>query len=182
MLENPDYLALSDAALLAQCEVNVTRASGPGGQHRNKVSTAVRLRHRPTGVSAGGEEWRSQQENRRQALARLRMKIACEVRRPVDPAAVPEVVRACLFVPRGHRDPSGPAAGHRLQVGRKDQRYCPVAAFLLDLLEAHLGRLAEAAAVLDISTSNLVSVLKDDRHLFVAAAVIRQRHGQGPLK
>ena len=37
-----DYLALDDAALVAQCDVKIHRASGPGGQHRNKVSTAVR--------------------------------------------------------------------------------------------------------------------------------------------
>ena len=37
-----DYLALDDRALLGQCEVDVYRASGPGGQKRNKIESAVR--------------------------------------------------------------------------------------------------------------------------------------------
>ena len=55
-----DHLLASDDALIAQCEVDRYRASGPGGQHRNKTESAVRLRHRLTGVSAIGEDSRSQ--------------------------------------------------------------------------------------------------------------------------
>ena len=47
--DREDYLALDDARLLAQCQVHTYRASGPGGQKRNKTSSAVRLHHRPTG-------------------------------------------------------------------------------------------------------------------------------------
>ena len=175
-----DYLALEDKELLSQCKVRIHRASGPGGQHRNKVSTACRLHHTPTGVSVQAYESRSQHENRRLALKRLRMKIACEVRRPVDPAArgVPEVVASCLFTPRG-----GPAgAPLRLRVGRKDDRFWRVGQFLLDVLASHEGRLSEAAGRLGITTSNLASVLKQDRHLYAAAQDIRHRHGLGPLK
>jgi len=58
-------LTLSDDALLAQCRMEFFRASGPGGQHRNKVSTAVRLIHEATGVKAEAVESRSQVDNRR---------------------------------------------------------------------------------------------------------------------
>jgi hypothetical protein len=175
-----DYLALDEERLLAQCRVKIHRASGPGGQHRNKVSTACSLYHNPTGVSAQAYESRSQHENRRTALKRLRMKIACHVRRPVDPdrPAVPEVVASCLFTPR--KGPAG--AARRLEVGRKDARFWQVGRFLLDLLEAHAGRLSAAAGALQITTSNLTSVLKADRHLYAAAQDIRRRHGLGPLK
>ena len=50
--------------LLAECEVRRLRRSGPGGQHRNKVETAVALRHLPTGVQAEANERRSQAQNR----------------------------------------------------------------------------------------------------------------------
>ena len=65
--------AISPEVLLRQCVESRTRRSGPGGQHRNKVETAVVLRHEPTGVTAEASERRSQAENRIVALARLRL-------------------------------------------------------------------------------------------------------------
>src|SRR5260370_24433292 len=52
-------------------EETFTRSSGPGGQHVNKVSTAVTLRHRPTGISVTVQDSRSQAQNRRLARERL---------------------------------------------------------------------------------------------------------------
>ena len=60
--------------LLAQCDVRHERRSGPGGQHRNKVATAVVLTHRPTGVRAEANERRSQAENHAEAVRRLRLR------------------------------------------------------------------------------------------------------------
>ncbi|MGE3182344.1 MAG: peptide chain release factor-like protein, partial [Phycisphaerae bacterium] len=75
-------LTLSDSDLLAQCDVDTYRASGPGGQKRNKTSSAVRLRHHMSGLSVIAEESRSQHENKARALRRLREKIAVSVRLP----------------------------------------------------------------------------------------------------
>ena len=45
-----DLLALTERELLSQCKMETFRASGPGGQHRNKTDSGVRLRHLPTGL------------------------------------------------------------------------------------------------------------------------------------
>ena len=68
----PHPATLSEPVLLKQCVINFGRTSGPGGQHRNKVETAVRVEHTPTGVAAAATERRKQQENRREAIRRLR--------------------------------------------------------------------------------------------------------------
>lgn len=57
--------------VLAECEELRFRASGPGGQHKNKVETAVRLLHRPTGLTAQSTRHRSLSQNRAAALERL---------------------------------------------------------------------------------------------------------------
>ncbi len=170
-----DWLALDDAALLAQCEVHTYRASGPGGQHRNKTSSAVRLHHKPTGISAQGEDSRSQHENKRDALRRLRMNIALQVRRPVQVASpLPEAVAGCIH---GRGKPSA-----RLNVGHKDERFWPVSQFVLDVVATYEARLSEAAAYLGITTSNLIAHLKKDHHLFGAVQEMRRRFGHGAIK
>jgi ribosome-associated protein len=65
-------LRLDDAALLAQCDEEFFVAGGPGGQHRNKTASGVRLTHRPTELSVTATERRSQAQNRSAALSRLR--------------------------------------------------------------------------------------------------------------
>jgi protein subunit release factor B len=55
----------------ADLEESFARSSGPGGQHVNKVSTAVTLRHLPTGISVMVQDSRSQAVNRKLARERL---------------------------------------------------------------------------------------------------------------
>src|SRR5881275_2795211 len=83
---------LSDGQLLAQCGVDTYRASGPGGQKRNKTSSAVRMRHLPSGLIVIAEESRSQHENRARALRRLRQAIYLKIRDELPSPALPEVV------------------------------------------------------------------------------------------
>jgi len=80
-------LALDDEALLRACEVSTFIGGGPGGQHRNKTASAVRLVHLPTGVTVTATERRSQLRNRGAALERLRAVLTglARVRRPRRP-------------------------------------------------------------------------------------------------
>jgi len=75
-------LALPEPALLADCDETFFTAGGPGGQHRNKTESGVRLVHRPTGVHVTATERRSQARNRSAALGRLRLRLEALARRP----------------------------------------------------------------------------------------------------
>ena len=166
------YLALDDAALLRQCDFDRFRASGPGGQKRNVTDSAVRLRHGATGLSGEANESRSQHENRRRALRRLRRALALGLREAVDLegyAPPPELAAART-------------ADGRLALGRRDARFLPAVAALFDLLEATGWRLGEAARRLRVSTAQIGRFLAQDVALWRAASERRRAHGLGALR
>lgn len=68
-------LPATNEALLAECDVTTFRATGPGGQSVNTTDSAVRLRHRPTGIVVVCRRERSQLRNKEDCLARLRKRI-----------------------------------------------------------------------------------------------------------
>lgn len=71
-------------SLERDCNLEFFVAGGPGGQHRNKVETGVRLRHRPSGLVVTATERRSQSDNREAAYERMAEKLEQlqKVRRP----------------------------------------------------------------------------------------------------
>ncbi len=74
VLENPD-IEINEADI----RMEVFRASGAGGQHINKTSSAVRLIHEPTGMVSTSQEERSQLQNREKALSRLKAMVAAKI-------------------------------------------------------------------------------------------------------
>jgi hypothetical protein len=164
-----DWTGLTDAQLLAQCAVDTYRASGPGGQKRNKTSSAVRLRHGPTGLLVIAEESRSQHENRARALRRLRQALFLKLREAVTAEEISTVLGPV-------RDGDG-----RVHLGRKDPRFWPVVGLALDVLWGADGRVADAAAALGISTGNLIDVLQGHDKVWEQANQIRGRFGHKAL-
>lgn len=169
--EANQYLCLDDAALLAQCRVDNYRASGPGGQKRNKTSSAVRLRHEPTSLIVTAVESRSQHENKARALRRLRQAIALGVRTDLDLSrfALSELLASCI------------SQAGRLCVGRKDQRYPAAVAEILDVFSACNARASETSDKIGVSTANLTRFIRDDPKLLACANQMRRAVGARPL-
>ena len=145
---HPARLSIDD--LLASCTVRAQRRSGPGGQHRNKVETAVVIEHQPTGLRGEASERRSQADNRRMAIQRLRLHLAMEHREtPKD----------------SEREPASPlwnsrAAGTRIDVSTEHDDYPAILAELLDALSELSFDLTEASKHFAVTSSQLVNLLR----------------------
>jgi protein subunit release factor B len=174
-MSRADWTNLNDAQLLAQCEVDTYRASGPGGQKRNKTSSAVRIRHLPSELLVIAEESRSQHENRVKALKRLRQAFYLKLR---------ESLRAEVLSSISQREElaSVRSFSGKLEVRRKDERFWPVVGLVLDVLEATEARVSEAAAALGISTGHLIDFLETEPKVWEQVNYLRQRFGHKPLK
>lgn len=167
-------LLASDDALLAQCEVDRYRASGPGGQHRNKTESAIRLRHRTTGASAIGEDSRSQSENKLHALRRLRASIALTVREPMHLDGFTPSPRLAAFVGGG----TAPLGAKTRLTGE----YWAAIAELLDLLVAGELEIAATAQRLGITTGALSKLLLHDEQVARTVNDLRRARGMRPLR
>ena len=153
--------------LLDHCRVQRTRRSGPGGQHRNKVETAIVVEHLPTGIRGEASERRSQLQNRQQAIHRLRLKLALKVRCPLSKSMGP------LWKSRNR--------GGRLSINSAHDDFPTMLADALDVLCAHDFSLQDAAGYLGINTSQLVKLLKLHREALVLVNSERQARGKSIL-
>lgn len=142
-MENRDeILQMTDSELSACCEFEFFKGSGNGGQKRNKTSSAVRARYRAADLAVTDCSERSQHDNRRNALRKLRMELALRFR--VAPAVPPESP-VCAMT---------------------HERYPLWIAHLLDVLDESGWELRRAAATLGSTPSALGKTVRRDPWLW----------------
>ena len=162
--------ALPADALFEQCDMRRLRRSGPGGQHRNKVETAVVLTHRPTGISAEANERRSQAQNRNVAIARLRMNLALGIRTDRETSDLPST----LWKSR--------CAGGRISISSSHDDFPTLLAEALDRIAAAQADVKQAAETLLCTASQLLKLLKAEPRAMALVNRWREQQGLHPLR
>lgn len=163
--------AIPDEQLLKECQIGFGRTSGPGGQHRNKVETAVYIQHLPTGIDASASERRKQFENRVMAIKRLRIKLAAQIRLPVHP--------------QRHRPSelwTSRRQGQQMSINPQHRDYPALLAEALDVIWARKFDVAGAAGVLGVSMSQLAKLVRHEKHAFMLVNQGRSDRGLPALK
>lgn len=162
--------ALHIDRLLADCEIKKTRRGGPGGQHRNKVESAIVITHRPSNIVGQAGERRSQHENREVALDRLRLNLAVGWRNPVADAQQP----SALWRSR--------VASRKISISSKHTDFPTLIAEAMDFVQASEFEIAKAANRLSVSSSQLIKLLKSVPAAFSWLNQNREKIDLGPLK
>jgi hypothetical protein len=155
--------------LLKDCEIRRTRASGPGGQHRNKVETAIEITHRPTQIVAAAAERRSQEQNRRVAVTRLRLALAVQHRTPVSELVEPSTLWTSRCV------------SSRIQCNDSHKDFPALIAEALNAVHAKAYDVRKSAAALGCSTTQLIRFLSRVPEALNAVNRERTTRGLGKL-
>ena len=161
----PHPSSLDDDTILSQCVFDRQKTGGPGGQHRNKVETAVVLTHTPTGIHAKAAERRSVVENKRVALFRLRVRIAVEFRTRV-PLGDP---RSALWKSR--------VKDGKIALNPEHRDFPAMLAEAMDVLAASNWEPKDAGLRLEVTPSQLIKLLKDEPTAMVRLNEERAKRG-----
>ena len=160
MITRDELLGLEDIELLQHCEYESYRATGPGGQHRNKVETAVRLKLKGFPQIFGcATERRSQFENKLIALKRLRIQIAIELRQKA---------------PSDWSD--------SWDIAEKNSKYPFFLAAILDSLDFYGYEIAKTAAHFHLSTGQFVRAIGNNKRLWEITNKERQKRNMRILR
>jgi len=164
--------ALPMEELLREVEFRTTRGPGPGGQHRNKSDTMVRVTHRGTGIQAQAGERRSLELNRAVALHRLRVNLALHRRDPIAARGAPAALHQPSALWRAR------VRGRRLAVSGRHADFPALLAEALDVLAWLDDDLAASGRALGVSGSQLVRLLAVEPAALAALNARRKAAGR----
>ena len=164
-MSHPSELSVNE--LIKDCHVRRQRRSGPGGQHRNKVETAIVITHTPTGIQGAASERRNQAENRKHALFRLRINLALHLRTSRNK-------QSQLWNSR--------TSNKRITINPQHTEFPAVLAEALDVIVNQGLDMKRAAEILSVSSSQLIKLIKADNLAWQHLNQLRSNAGQHPLK
>ena len=162
--------ALPEDELLRDCQVTTGRRSGPGGQHRNKVETAVVIQHTPSRIKAEATERRSQIKNKLTAIFRLRVRLALEIRTSRPAEGTPS---ECW---------KSRVRAQRVAVNGSHEDFPALLAEVLDVVAEGEFDIRAAAERLLVSSSQLIKFLKIEHNALAYVNQQRAERGLGPLR
>lgn len=186
----PHPACLDPNELLKSCRVQTGRSGGPGGQNRNKVETLVSITHEPTGTVGEAGERRTQGENYKVALRRLRLRLAsvvrCPVRVPRGMAAIDGPWTSDLWRSRVSRGPLGASGarggGGRISCNPTHTDYPALVAEAMDVVADCAYDPKPAALRLGVTPTQLVRLVKDCAEALNAWNAQRRQRGLHTLK
>ncbi|MDR0518185.1 MAG: hypothetical protein LBH25_14215 [Fibromonadaceae bacterium] len=155
-------LKLSDSELLKECEISSYKGSGPGGQHRNKTNSGVKLKLNT--VESYSCDNRSSHINKLLALKKLRLKIALQLRE--------EPVPQTPF----------PFPGASGKISQSNSLYPEFIADILDRISFFKGDLSETAKIWGLSKSALNKIIIQDKKVLEAFQKIRSAASPSEIK
>ena len=165
--------------LARECVFTKGRVSGPGGQHRNKVETAVFVTHTPTGIEAHAGERREATVNRAVAIKRLRLNLATQVRMGVPVGEIGSPLWKSRLVAK--RDAEG-VVRNRIACSPSHEDYPALLAEALDVIADAGWDHTRAALRLETTPTQLLKLVKDHPPAYVRLNAEREKRKMPKLK